>query len=122
MGWDMQHLKHKKVWGDYMPGTRPLQYRRKDWDQLIHGKGRTVALVFTAMLGVPTFHGENETPVWTFQFDDGGLLVIHYRKGGHSVEVSAKTEESRDLQSAWDFLINEVRTRLLVVSGAGTEE
>ena len=122
MAWDLQQLKHKKVFGDYLPGTRPIRYRRPDWDRITHGRLRTVALVLTAFLGVPTFHGEGETPVWSFQFDDAGLLIIHYRKG-HVLEISARgDEESKDLQGAFDFLLAEVTNRLLVVSGQANEE
>ena len=122
MAWDLQQLKHKKVFGDYLPGTRPIKYRRLDWDHITHGRGRTAALVLTAFMGVPTYHGDGDTPVWSFQFEDGGLLVIHYRKGGHAVEISASgDEESKDLQGAFDFLLAEVTNRLLVVSGQAEE-
>lgn len=122
MAWDLQQLKHKKVFGDYLPGTRPIRYRRSDWERTTQGRGRTAALVLAAFLGVPTYHGDNETPVWSFQFDDGGLLVIHYRRGSHAVEISARgEEESKDLQSAFDFLLAEVTNRLLVVSGQAEE-
>lgn len=123
MGWDLQQLRHKKVFGDYLPGTHAIRYRRAEWDKITHGKGRTTALVLNALLGVPTYHTEGDLPVWTFQFDDGGLLVIHHKKGAHAVEINTNDDEvSQDLQGAFDWLLSEVMARLLVVAGQGGAE
>lgn len=106
-------LKHK-LFGDYTAGTRPLQYRAREWQELVRGKERAVRLITKSMLGVPSaHHGDQDHPMWCFQFENSGLLVVFLHRGNNQIHLSARNEEaSRDLREAVDFLLAEMAARL----------
>jgi hypothetical protein len=107
-----QTFVQKKVFGNFLPVTRPLDYRRQEWQELNKGKERSVRLIVKAMLGVPSAHlGENEHAMWCFQYPNGSLLVVYPQKGT-VIDLAAKVEDETELQEPVDFLIEEVRERL----------
>jgi len=108
-----QTFLHKKIFGDYLHAVRPLQYRRQEWQELNRGRERSVRLILKALLGVPSAHqGEQEHAMWCFQFpQEGGHLVVHLHRGTVA-ELSASSEEQREITEAVDFLIDEVAQRL----------
>ena len=108
-----QVLLQKKVFGNFLSTTKPLDYRRQDWVELNKGRERSVRLIVRAMLGVPSAHqGEHDHAMWCFQFPKGSLLVA-YLKGGTHMELAArKDEEEKELDEAVDFLIEEVTEKL----------
>jgi hypothetical protein len=108
-----QTFVQKKVFGNHLPVTKPLEYRRQEWLELNKGRERSVRLIVKAMLGVPSAHlGEQEHAMWCFQFPNGSLLVVHLHKGT-VVELAARVEEESDeLEEPVNFLIDEVRERL----------
>lgn len=110
-----QTLMQKKVFGNLLPETRPLEYRRPDWHELNKGKERSVRLIVRAMLGVPSAHqGEHEHALWCFQFPAGSVLVAYLHKGS-VIELNARIVDERDdheIQEVVDFLIEEVTAKL----------
>lgn len=109
----VQNLLKRKLFGDYAAGTRPLQYRGRGWQELGRGKERAVRLITRAMLGVPSaHHGDQDHPMWCFQFEDGGLLIVFIHRGNNQVHLSARNEDSRDLREAVDFLVTEMAVKL----------
>lgn len=110
----IQSLLKMKLFGDHLVGTRPLQHRLQEWQELVRGKERAVRLICKTMLGVPSAHqGEQEQQMWCFQVPDGGLLVIYLHKGNGAVQFAAKNEaESKDLTATFDFIYSEMATRL----------
>lgn len=110
----IQSLLKQKQFGDFTAGARPLQYRIKEWQEMGRGKERAVRLITKGMLGVPSaHHGDQDHPMWSFQFEDGGLLVVFIHRGNNQVHFSAKNEEaSRDLKEAVDFLVTEMGVKL----------
>lgn len=110
---NIQSLLKHKVFGDHTAGTRPLQYRAREWQDLMRGRERAVRLIIRAMLGVPSAHrGDQDHPMWCFQFEDGSLLVVFIHRTHNVVQMSARNEESRALREAVDFLITEVAVKL----------
>lgn len=114
MSLTVQTLLKLKLFGDYMQGTRPLQYRVRDWQELVKGKERAARLITKSTLGVPSaHHGDQDHPMWCFQFEDDGLLVIYLHRGNNQVHFHQKNEEgSRELKEAMDFLLSEMQTKL----------
>ncbi len=110
----LQTLLKQKLFGDFTAGVRPIQSRAKEWQEMVRGRERAVRLITKAMLGVPSaHHGDQDHPMWCFQFQDGGALVVFIHRGNNQVHLSAKHEEtSKDLKEALDFLLAEMATKL----------
>lgn len=108
-----QTLLQKKVFGNLLSATRPLEYRKQDWVELNKGRERSVRLIVKALLGVPSAHvGEQEHAMWCFQFPMGSLLVVHLHRGT-VIELGVKpAEDPSELEEAIDFLLEEVGTRV----------
>jgi hypothetical protein len=107
-----QTLMQRKVFGNFLPETRPLDYRRPEWQELNKGRERSVRLIVRAMLGVPSAHqGENDHAMWCFQFPDGALLVVHLYRG-NAIDFAAKAVDEHEIAGAIDFLIDEVTAKL----------
>jgi hypothetical protein len=108
-----QTFVQRKVFGNYLSGTRPLEYRRAEWQELNKGSERSVRLIVRAMLGVPSAHqGEQEHAMWCFQFPRGSLLVVHLHRGTVIDLNAAIGEDEKELIEPVDFFIDEVITRL----------
>jgi hypothetical protein len=110
----IQNLLHQKVFGDHLSLTRPLEYRRQEWQELGRARERSVRLIIRALLGVPSAHQTDrreEHAMWCFQFPNGSLLVVHLRRGTH-VEFAARVQDEAEVHQAVDFLIQEVSNRL----------
>jgi hypothetical protein len=110
----VQTFLHQKLFGDYLAQTRPVEYRRADWQELCRGRERSVRLITRAMLGVPSAHQldrKEEHAMWCFGLPKGSLLVVSLRKGIH-VELSAKSEDEAEVQAAVDFLLTELTQRV----------
>ncbi|HEY8347783.1 MAG TPA: hypothetical protein VIL07_11030 [Symbiobacteriaceae bacterium] len=107
-----QTLLQQKVFGNYLPLTAPLEYRRAEWRELIKGRERPVRLIIKSMLGVPSAHiGEHDHAMWCFRFPKGSVLVVYLHRGT-VVEFAAKVEDGDEIREPVDFLIAEVRERL----------
>lgn len=109
----VQTFVHQKLFGDYLAQTKPVEYRRADWQELCRGRERSIRLITRAMLGVPSAHQtdrKEEHAMWCFQLPKGSLLVVYLRKGIH-VELGAKVEEPAEVESAVDFLLTELTQR-----------
>jgi len=111
----VQTFVHTKLFGNYLAETKPLEYRRQDWQQLSKGRERSVRLIVKAMLGVPSAHvGENEHAMWCFQLPKGSLIVFHLHRGT-VCEINTKVVDEPELQEAIDFLLEEIANRLKLV-------
>ncbi|MGE5674005.1 MAG: hypothetical protein ACM3XM_08955 [Mycobacterium leprae] len=114
----IQTLLQKKVFGNHLAGTKPLEYRRNEWQELNKGRERSVRLIVRAMLGVPSAHqSEQEHALWCFQFQTGSLLVVYLQRGtvielAAKQEAEAEEDKDKEIEEAVDFLIEEVTTRL----------
>jgi hypothetical protein len=111
----IQTFLHHKVFGDYLSQTKPLEYRKGDWQELVKGRERSIRLITRAFLGVPSAHQTDrreEYAMWCFQFPNGSLLVVYQRKGIH-VELAAKIQDEAEaeVQEAVDFLMQELTER-----------
>ena len=109
-----QTLLQKKVFGNFVSQTKPLEYRRSEWQELNKGRERSVRLIVKSMLGVPSAHqGEQDHAVWCFQFPKGSLLTVYLQRGT-VMELGAKLEEEGEAEvyEAVDFLLEEVSTRV----------
>lgn len=107
-----QMLLQKKMFGNALPTTRPLDYRRSEWRDLIKGRERAVRLIVKSLLGVPSAHlGEHDHAMWCFRLPKGSVVVIYLHRGT-VVEMSARVEDEEEVHEVVDFLIEEVRERL----------
>lgn len=110
----VQTFLHHKVFGDHLSQTKPLEYRRGDWQELVKGRERSIRLITRALLGVPSAHQTDrreEHAMWCFQLANGSLLVVYLRKGIH-VELAAKIVDEAEVQEAVDFLMQELSVRV----------
>jgi hypothetical protein len=107
-----QQLLHRKTFGNQIASTRPLEYRREEWQELNKGRERSVRLIIRAMLGVPSAHqGENDHVMWCFQLLHGSVVVIYLLKG-IVTEIGVRVEEQAEVEELIDFLLEEVTTKL----------
>lgn len=107
-----QTLLQQKIFGNFLPATTALEYRRTEWRELIRGRERPVRLIVKSMLGVPSAHvGEHDHAMWCFRFPKGSLLVVYLHRGT-VVDFNAKVEDEAEIQEAVDFLMAEVEERL----------
>lgn len=108
-----QTFVQRKIFGNYLPGTRPLEHRRAEWRELNKGCERSVRLIVRAMLGVPSAHlGEQEHAMWCFGFPRGSVLVVHLHRGS-VIDLNATIgEDENELIEPVDFFMDEVIARL----------
>ncbi len=107
-----QTFLQKKVFGNFLGATGPLQYRRDEWRKLIKGRERSARLIAKSLLGVPSAHvGENDYAMWCFQLPKGSLLVVYLQRGTVT-ELAARIEDEEEVQEAVDFLMEEFAGRL----------
>lgn len=107
-----QNFLQRKVFGNFLPATKPLEYRKADWQELNKGRERSVRLIIKSTLGVPSAHlGEQEHAMWCFQFPKGSLLVVYIHRGTVT-EVATRADDAEEIQEAVDFLITEVTTKV----------
>lgn len=107
-----QLFVQKKVFGNFLSVTRPLDYRRPDWQEIVKGRERAVRVIIKSMLGAPSAHvGENEHAMWCFQLPKGSVLII-YLKGGTHLEIAARKEDEKEVQEVMDFLIEELGNKV----------
>lgn len=107
-----QTLLQKKVFGNLLSATRPLDYRRAEWQELNKGRERSVRLIVKSMMGVPSAHlGEQEHAVWCFQFPKGSMLAIYIHRGS-VVEIAARKDDEKEIHEVVDFLLEEISTKV----------
>lgn len=107
-----QTLLQKKVFGNLLSLTKPLEYRRAEWQELNKGRERSVRLIVKAMMGVPSAHqGEQEHALWCFQFPKGSVLVVFLHRGT-VIDLAARLDDPKEIEEVIDFLLSEVATRI----------
>lgn len=108
----LQTFVHTKVFGDYLSLCRPLEYKRADWQQITKGRERSVRLIVRAMLGVPSAHlGQHDHALWCFQLPKESLITIYLHRGTVA-EIAVRENDAEEVQTAIDFLLEEISTRL----------
>jgi hypothetical protein len=110
---ELQDLMHRKVFGDYLPGTRTPQHRREDWQKLVRGRERAVRTIARSLLGAPSHHQGDNGLAWAFQFATGQRLVFFINKG-LTLEI-AVSDETDDVLAYLNFFIDEMARRVALL-------